>query len=133
MPGHPDVEVKLLKRRRVPYLLARSKPRRKKERAMRRRQRRGLARALRKLQEVVATGRLKKRDKILEGVGRLKSQFPKAAPFVTITIAARGRVQVNCTWKVAKFKAALARDGGYLLRSNQEAGRRRSSGRPTSS
>jgi hypothetical protein len=28
-------------------------------------------------------------------------------------------VSVNCTWKVGKFKAALARDGAYLLRSNQ--------------
>ena len=26
---------------------------------------------------------------------------------------------MDCTWHVAKFKAALARDGCYLLRSNQ--------------
>ena len=48
---NPDVEVKLLKRKRVHYLLARSQPRRQKERAIRRRQRRGLARALAKLQK----------------------------------------------------------------------------------
>src|SRR5205814_2505117 len=119
LPGHPDIAVQLLKRRRVTYLLARSKPRRKKERAMRRRQRRPLARALRKFQQVVATGRLKNRDKILERVGRLKGKFPKATPFVTITIAAKGRATVDWSWDLAKFKAALARDGCYLLRSNQ--------------
>jgi transposase len=119
LPGHTDIAVQLLKRRRVTYLLARSKPRRQQERAIRRRQRRGLARALRKFQQVVATGRLKNRDKILERVGRLKSKWPKAAPFVTITVAARGRARVDCSWNVARFKAALARDGCYLLRSNQ--------------
>src|SRR5215471_21217231 len=46
LPDNPEVEVKLLRRGRVHYLLARSKPRRQKERAMRRRQRRALARAL---------------------------------------------------------------------------------------
>ena len=51
LPDNPDVEVKLLKRDRVHYLLARSRPRRQKERAIRRRQRRGLARALEKLQK----------------------------------------------------------------------------------
>ena len=50
LPDNLEVEVKLLKRDDVHYLLARSKPRRAKERAMRRRQRRGLAKALKKWQ-----------------------------------------------------------------------------------
>jgi hypothetical protein len=68
----------VLKRGDVHYLLARSKPRRAKERAIRRRQRRGLARALKKLHARVAKGRLKKRDKVVEAIGRLNicSQFP---------------------------------------------------------
>jgi hypothetical protein len=103
LPDNPDVQVKLLKRSEVHYLLARSKPRRYKERAMRRRQRR--------------TGRLKKRDKILEAVGRLKARFPKAHRFVTISVGPRGAL--SYVWNVVKFKAALARDGAYLLRSNQ--------------
>jgi transposase len=119
LPGNPDVEVKQLRRGRVYYLLARSKPRRHKERAMRRRQRRGLARALRKLHAQIAAGRLKKRDKILERVGRLKARYPKARPLVTITVAARGPAPLSWSWKVEKFKAALATDGAYLLRSNQ--------------
>jgi len=118
LPDNPDVEVKLLKRDDVHYLLARSKPRRAKERAMRRRQRRGLAKALKKLSLRITKGRLKKRDKILEAVGRLKERFPKANPFVTIRVGA-GRRDFDVTWNVAKFKEALRRDGAYLLRSNQ--------------
>jgi transposase len=118
LPDNPDVEVKLLKRDDVHYLLARSKPRRAKERAIRRRQRRGLAKALKKLSLRLTKGRLKKRDKILEAVGRLKERFPKAHPFVTIRVGASHR-DFAVTWNVAKFKDALRRDGAYLLRSNQ--------------
>jgi transposase len=119
LDDNPEVEVKALERAGVHYLLARSKPRRRKERAMRRRQRRPLAQALKRLHARVAAGRLKKRDKISEAVGRLKAKFPKACPFVTITVAGQRKVQVTWSWKIDKFKAALARDGAYLLQSNQ--------------
>jgi hypothetical protein len=119
LPDNPDVEVKLLERKRVHYLLARSRPRRQKERAIRRRQRRGLARALVKLQTRIESGRLKSRDKILESVGRLKGRFPKARPFVTITVTKTEPARVHWTWDREKFRAALAADGAYLLRSNQ--------------
>jgi transposase len=118
LPDNLDVQVKLLQRAGVHYLLARSNPRRHKERAMRRRQRRGLAKALKKLHHRVRAGRLKQRDKIVEAVGRLKARFPKAQRFVSIGVSPRG--QFSYLWNVAKFKAALARDGAYLLRSNQE-------------
>jgi transposase len=120
LENNPEVEVKLLKRKRVHYLLARSRPRRQKERAIRRRQRRGLARALKKLRDRIEGGRLKKRDKILESVGRLKGRFPKARPFVTITVAKSEPAQVSWTWLREKFRAALAGDGVYLLRTNQD-------------
>jgi transposase len=120
LKDNPDVAVKLLKRKRVHYLLARSRPRRQKERAIRRRQRRGLARGLRKLQQRIEDGRLKNRDKILESVGRLKGRFPKARPFVTITVPKTEPPQVQWSWNREKFRAALAGDGAYLLRSNQD-------------
>jgi hypothetical protein len=116
---HPTVQVKLLKRRRVFYLLARSTPRRKKERAIRRRQRRGLKRALLKLQRTITAGRLKKRDVILERLGRLKERYPKAVPFVAFTVSQGTRPKLQWTWNIAKFRAALNRDGAYVLRSNQ--------------
>ena len=120
LKDNPDVEVKLLKRKRVHYLLARSRPRRQKERAIRRRQRRGLARALGKLRRQVEDSRLKDRDKILERVGRLKGRFPKARPFVTITVAKAKPAGLSRTCLREKFRAALAGDGAYLLRSNQD-------------
>jgi transposase len=117
---NPDVEVKLLKRKRVHYLLARSRPRRQKERALRRRQRRGLARALEKLKKRIDAGRLKNRDKILESVGRLKGRFPKARPFVAITVARTEPAVLSWSWLREKFREALAGDGAYLLRTNQD-------------
>jgi transposase len=118
LPDNPDVEVKQLTRDEVHYLLARSRPRRRKERAIRRRQRRGLAQALKKLQTRVGAGRLKKRDKILEAVGRLKERFPKARVFVTISVSVN-HVSISYVWDVVKFRAALVGDGAYLLRSNR--------------
>jgi transposase len=120
LKDNPDVEVKLLKRKRVHYLLARSRPRRQKERAIRRRQRRGLARALEKLKKRIDEGRLKNRDKILESVGRLKGRFPKARPFVAITVAKTEPAGLSWSWLREKFREALASDGAYLLRSNQD-------------
>jgi hypothetical protein len=120
LKANPEVEVKLLTRRRVHYLLARSRPRRQKERAIRRRQRRGLARGLKKLRKRIEDGRLKNRDKILESLGRLKGRFPKARPFVTITVAKSDPATLSWTWDRTKFRAALAGDGAYLLRSNQD-------------
>jgi transposase len=119
LEDNPDVQVKLLKRNRVHFLLARSRPRRQKERAIRRRQRRGLAAGLKKLKKRVDDGRLKNRDKVCESVGRLKGRYPKARPFVTVTVAKTGRPTLNWKWDREKFRAALARDGAYLLRSNQ--------------
>ena len=118
LPDNPQVEVQLLERDGLHYLLARSQPRREKERAIRRRQRHGLKQALKKLHARVARGRLKKRDKILEAIGRLKGRFPKACPFVKITVSDKP-VSLNYVWNVAKFRQALARDGAYLLLSNQ--------------
>ncbi len=63
-------------------------------------------------------GRLKKRDKIVEAVGRLKERFPKARVFVSIAVH-DNPVSLSYTWNVVKFRAALVRDGAYLLRSNQ--------------
>jgi hypothetical protein len=119
LPNNPQVEVKLFHRKRVHYLLARSQARRQKERAIRRRQRRGLAEGLRKLRDLIGAGRLKNRDKILERVGRLKERFPKARSFVTITVTTTKPPGLDWSWDRAGYKQALAADGVYLLRSNQ--------------
>jgi transposase len=119
MAEHDEVEVKLIRRGRQHYLLARSKPRRQKERAIRRRQRRGLANGLRKLQARVAKGTLKNRDKIVECVGRLHERYPKARTFVTVAVAKKGKHAVTWNWDVPRYRAALAADGAYVLQSNR--------------
>jgi transposase len=119
LPKNLEVEVKLIRRKREHYLLARSGPRRKKERAIRRRQRRGLVCGLRRLEQLIASGRLKKRDKILERVGRLTGRYPKARTFVTITVSTAKRAELSWTWKVANSKQLSPATGAYLLRSNQ--------------
>jgi transposase len=119
LDDNPEVAVKLLEREGEHYLLARSRPRRKKERAIRRKQRRGIAKALRALSQRIDKGQLKNRDKILESIGRLKGRYPKASPFVTIAVAKGKKARLNCAWLRDKFRAALACDGAYLLRSNQ--------------
>jgi len=102
LPNNPQVEVKLFKRQKVHYLLARSRPRRKKERAIRRRQRRGLAQGLKKLCALIDQGKLKKRDKILERVGRLKGRFPKARPFVKTDVTTTKPAKLEWSWDRAK-------------------------------
>jgi transposase len=116
---HEDVEVKPARRGRQHYLLARSKPRRHKERAIRRRQRHGLRKGLRKLQARVAKGKLKNRDKIVASVGRLHERYPKVRRFVTIAVAKKGKPLVTWTWDLERYRAALAADGAYVLQSNR--------------
>jgi transposase len=119
LPKNPQVQVKLFERESVHYLLARSRPRRRKERAIRRRQRRGLATDLNKLSALIDAGKLKKRDKILERVGRLQERYPKARGFVQISVTATKQPRLEWRWDQAKYRRALAADGAYLLRSNQ--------------
>jgi transposase len=116
-PDNDEVEIKAVKRGKITFLLARSQPRRAKERAIRRRQLLGLHQGLRKLQRRVAAGRLKKRDKILDAIGQLKAKFPKAKALATITLP--DKPAVTWTWDLKRLKAAMARDGAYVLRTNQ--------------
>ena len=51
-----------------------------------------------------STGRLKNRDKILERVGRLKGRFPKARPFVTITVSKAKRAELSWSWNVGEVQ-----------------------------
>jgi transposase len=119
LAGNDDVEIKLVRRGRSSYLLARSLPRRRKERAIRRRQLVKLHRGLRGLQRRIAAGRLKNRDKIVEALGRLKGACPKATPLVNIPTLPAQPTTLNWSWNVDKIKAVLIRDGAYVLRSNQ--------------
>lgn len=117
-----QVQVKVVQRDGQAYVLARSKLRRRKERAMRRRQLHGLRDDLRKLCKRVASGNLKDQAKVQQAIGRFAERWPGAWRFVSVNSAApaQGRAaSVTWKWDKPKLKTAMARDGAYLLLSDQ--------------
>jgi transposase len=117
-----QVQVKVVQRDGAAYVLARSWLRRKKERAMRRRQLHGLRDDLRQLSARVRSGRLKDTDKVQQAIGRFAERWPAAWRFVAVSSTAWTANQagaVNWTWELCKLKAAMVRDGAYLLLSDQ--------------
>jgi transposase len=119
LEDNDEVEVKAVRRGRLTYVLARSLPRRRKERAIRRRQLLHLHAGLKKLQRRIAYGRLKNRDKMLEALGRLKSKCPKATALLQLPTLPARPTTLTWSWRVAKIKTVLAHDGAYVLRTNQ--------------
>jgi hypothetical protein len=114
---HAGVSVKLLERTGELLVLARSRPRRSKESAMRRKKLRRLLAGLNKL-KANPPGR----DRLLERLGALKQEAGRAAGLVEITVPA-SRAPVNAKtfgFRLSKerFKAAKKLDGKYLLRTN---------------
>jgi transposase len=120
--ARPQVQVKVVQRDGEAYVLARSRLRRKKERAIRRKQLHGLRDDLRKLSTRVSSGRLKDADKVQQAIGRLAERWPKAKRFVCVTATPWAKElagTVTWNWHKPELKAAMARDGAYLLLSDQ--------------
>ena len=120
--ARPQVQVKVVQRDGEAYVLARSKLRRKKERAMRHRQLRGLRDDLRKLSIRVSSGNLKDMAKVQQAIGRLAERWPAAWRFACVTAMPSTKDQagnVTWNWLKPKLKAAMMRDGAYLLLSDQ--------------
>lgn len=116
------VEVACVRRGSESFVLARSKQRRAKERAIRRRQLLGLHADLKKLAASVAKGRLRDSEKIIERLGRLRERWPKAARFVHTELirGADGHAErLRWEYHAERLRAALSRDGAYLLLSDQ--------------
>jgi transposase len=117
-----SVEVRSIQRDGQTYVLARSRQRRAKERAIRRRQLLGCYRQITTLAAQVAAGRLRKADKVLERVGRLRERWPRASRFLRVEVlrATDGQAsQVRWHWDQQTLRVALARDGAYLLLSDR--------------
>lgn len=118
----PHVEVKSVQRDGQTYVLARSIQRRLKEKAIRKRQLLGLHKDLTKLARRVSSGKLKDPDKVLENTGRFRERWPAASRFVEIDVERDEPKRAKAvTWRYAqdKLRRALARDGAYLLLSDQ--------------
>jgi len=115
--ANDNVMVKLLAEDNELYVLAKSKDRRAKERAMRKYKLRKYLQGLTKLRK-----NCRNRDRLMERLGALKQQTGKSAKCVDITIPPQGSpvTQENFTYHLNKdvYKRMMLRDGMYLLRTN---------------
>jgi transposase len=105
------VSVKLLVEEPELYVLAQSKDRVNKERAMRRRQLKGLWKRLKQLQNMKL-----KRDELLKKLGAALHDYPVAARLVQTAVP--GKAQLAFTLRKDKLRQVRKREGRYLLRSN---------------
>jgi len=111
------VSVKLLPQEQELYVLAESKDRVSKERAMRRRQLKGLWQRLQKLRTMKL-----KRDQLLKKLGAALHDYPVAARLIETSVAA-GKAELSFALRKDKLRQVRKREGRYLLRSNIISGR----------
>jgi len=111
------VSVKLLAEDKELYVLAQSQDRVSKERAMRRRQLKGLCKRLKQLRQMEL-----KRDELLKKLGAALHDFPTAARLME-TVVAPKTAQLSFSLRKDKLREARKREGRYLLRSNIVSGR----------
>ena len=106
------VEVKVLAQAEELYVLAKSRERVSKERAMRRRQLKWLWKRLAQLREMKL-----KRDSLLLKLGAARQQAPRAWRLVEVEVPTNGS---KLTYRLGKeaLRALRRREGHYLLRTN---------------
>lgn len=111
------VQVKLLSEESELYVLAQSNDRVNKERAMRRRQLKGLWKRLKEIQGMKLT-----RDTLLMKLGGARNEYPSAWRLVEIQLPPdiKGRKHPRFSFALlkAKLRQVRRREGRYLLRSN---------------
>ena len=114
------VQVKLLPRDKELYVLAQSTDRVNKERAMRRRQLKGLVGRLKELREMDLS-----RDQLLLKLGAAKAQFPAGWRLLKVQVPKEGEPvgaqTFGFTLRKDKLRTVRRREGRYLLRSNLSA------------
>jgi len=115
--ANDNVVVKLLAQDNELYVLAKSKDRRAKERAIRKYKLRKYLQGLAKLRKSC-----RNRDKLLERLGALKQQAGRSIKCVDLTIPPQGRrvTPENFSYSLNRetYKKMILRDGMYLLRTN---------------
>ena len=114
------VQVKLLSQEGELYVLAESKDRVNKERAMRQRQLKGLVKRLQELAGMELT-----RDQLLLKLGAAKNQYPAAWRLVSVAAPEKEATRCPPIFTFAlrrdKLRQVRRREGRYLLRSNLSA------------
>lgn len=115
--ANDNVVVKLLAQDNELYVLAKSKDRRAKERAIRKHKLRKYLQGLARLRK-----NCRNRDKLLERLGALKQQAGKSVKCVDLIIPAQGSrvTPENFSYSLNRdtYKKMILRDGMYLLRTN---------------
>jgi transposase len=111
------VSVKLLADGQELYVLAESKDRVNKERAMRRRQLKGLWQRLQELKQMKL-----KRDELLKKLGAALHEYPVGARLIQTRVA-ETEATLCFALRKDKLRQARKREGKYLLRSNITSGR----------
>ena len=115
--ANDNVVVKLLVEENELYVLAKSRDRRAKERAIRKHKLRKYLHGLAKLRKSC-----RNRDRLLERLGALKQQAGKSVKCVELTIPPQGRkvTPENFSYSLNRntYKKMILRDGMYLLRTN---------------
>jgi transposase len=121
----PDVEVKLVLTPpgEETYILCRSTARQAKEQAIHSRFSTRLEKALRALEKRVAEGKLKDRNKIERTLGRIQARHPQVADLYEMKVVeSSGALSLQWQALPGRRKWQEAREGAYLLRTNQPAG-----------
>lgn len=106
------IEVKVLPQEEELYLLAKSRERVSKERAIRRRQLKWLWKRLAQLREMKL-----KRDTLLLKLGAARQQAPRAWRLVEVEVPS-GQSKLSYRLRKAALRLARRREGQYLLRTN---------------
>ena len=110
----PGVAVKLLPQEQELYMLAVSRDRISKERAMRRRQLCALVKRLKQLQQM----KLSSTQKLLLKLGQAKGQYPAAWRLIDIVMPEPPATSFSFRLNRKKLRQVRLREGRYLLRTN---------------
>ena len=104
------------------YVLCRTSARREKEKAIRSRFSAQIEKALGRLAQRVAAGKLKDRGKIERRLGRIEARYPSVADLYQMQLAETGS-GLRLDWQVLPERRTWqeTREGAYLLRTNLQA------------
>ncbi len=100
------------------YVLCVSEGREEKDHAIRDKHEQRLRTDLQALQQRIAKGNLRDRDKIQQAIGRLKERYPRVARYYTIACEAEG---TRLQWHEDTARKAVAEklDGAYVLKTDR--------------
>lgn len=113
------VEVKLREKGDEVYILCRSEGRKEKDRAIRQTHEGKLLEDVRRLQQRVAKGHLKKVEKIHQAIGRIKERYPRVARYHRIEYDA-DRKQLSSCEEAEKKAVAEKLDGTYVMKTDRK-------------